>query len=241
MKPAIRPFNSSALTSALATLWLGCPQPPLTAAETTPSPEQIAFFEQHIRPALVEHCYQCHSQGSQKEGKLKGGLFLDTRAGVLKGGDTGPALVAGDVSASLLLKAVRWEDSDTQMPPKKKLPPELIAHLEKWVAMGAPDPRDGAAGTAKREINIAQGREHWAFKPLSKSAPPEVRNSSWPRTPVDRFLLAAQEAAGVTPSPSASKETLLRRVSFDLTGLPPKPEQSKPSSTTPTRMPTPSW
>ena len=224
MKLTIRPFHSSALTAALVTLWWGCSLPALSANETSPSPEQVAFFEQHIRPTLAEHCYQCHSQDSQKEGKLKGGLFLDTRAGVLKGGDTGPALVPGDASASLLLKAVRWEDSDTQMPPKKKLPPELIAQLEKWVAMGAPDPRDGAAGTAKREINIAQGREHWAFKPLSKSTPPAVRNSSWPLTPVDRFLLAAQEGAGVTPSPPASKETLLRRVFFDITGLPPKPE-----------------
>ena len=224
MKLANRLPLSIALASTLGALWFGDPQSLLRAAEPASSPEQIAFFEQHIRPALAEHCYKCHSAEAQKEGKLKGGLFLETRAGSLKGGDSGPAVVAGNASESLLIKAVRWEDLDTQMPPKKKLPPELIAHFEKWVAMGAPDPREGTAGSARREINITKGREHWAFKPLSKITPPEVRSGSWARTPVDRFLLAAQEAAGVSPSPFAAKETLLRRVYFDLTGLPPKPE-----------------
>ena len=224
MKHANRLFPSIALAGALTALWAGVPQTGLNAAEPAPSAEQITFFEQHIRPALAEHCYPCHSESAQNEGKLKGGLFLDTRAGVLKGGDSGPAVVPGKTAESLLVKAVRWEDLDTQMPPKKKLPAELVAHLEQWVAMGSPDPREGTAGTARRQIDIAQGREHWAFKPLSKSPPPEVRSTSRLRTPVDRFICAAQEAADVTPSPQASKETLLRRVYFDLTGLPPKSE-----------------
>jgi hypothetical protein len=224
MKHANRLSPSIALAGALTALWAGFPRTGLNAAEQAPSAEQITFFEQHIRPALSEHCYSCHSEGAQSEGKLKGGLFLDTRAGVLKGGDSGPAVVPGKTAESLLVKAIRWEDLDTQMPPKKKLPAELVVHLEQWVAMGAPDPRSGTAGTARRQINIAQGREHWAFKPLRPSAPPEVSSTSQPRTPVDRFIFAAQEAAGVSPSPPASKETLVRRVYFDLTGLPPKSE-----------------
>jgi hypothetical protein len=224
MKHSTRLPCPVALATALATLVLGVAQDHLRGAEPAPNAEQIAFFEQHIRPALVEHCYTCHSETAKKEGKLKGGLFLDTRAGVRKGGDSGPAVVAGNVQESLLIKAVRWGDLDTQMPPKKKLPSEVIAYFERWVAMGAPDPREGDAGTARRQINIAQGREHWAFKPLGQTVPPEVHSTSRPRTPVDRYLLAAQEAAGVSSSPPAPKETLVRRVYFGLTGLPPRTE-----------------
>lgn len=230
MNSARRPFSAQVpvllSVPTLALLCLAASQPKLSAAQQAPSGEQTAFFEQHIRPTLVEHCYSCHSESAQQKGKLKGGLLLDTRAGILKGGDTGPALVAGNPSESLLLKAVRWESADTQMPPKKKLPAELIAQLEQWIAMGAPDPREGGTGTVKRQIDIAKGREHWAFQPLRQTNPPGPRASrSFPQeTSVDRFLSAAQEAAGVTPAPPASKETLARRVYFDLTGLPPTPE-----------------
>jgi hypothetical protein len=225
MKHATSHFRPKSFALALATVWHGVLQCLLNAAEPAPNGDQIAFFEQHIRPALSEHCYQCHSEQARKEGKLKGSLFLDTRAGLLKGGDSGPAILAGKTPESLLIRAVRWEDAETQMPPKKKLSPEVIAHFEQWVAMGAPDPREGAAGTARREINIDQGREHWAFRPLAKVTPPPVHSTSSPRTSVDRFLLSAQEAVGVTPSPSAPRETLARRVYFDLTGLPPKSEE----------------
>jgi hypothetical protein len=195
------------------------------AVSPTTTPEQIAFFEKNVRPVLVEHCYQCHSEKARNEGKLKGGLFLDSREGVITGGDSGPAIVAGDPSKSLLANAVRWENSDTQMPPKKKLPAMAIAHLEQWIAMGAPDPRDGAPITAKRQINIAEGREHWAFKPLRNGAPPIPPPSpSQKPTTVDAFILQAQANAGVRPSPPAAKETLVRRLYFDLTGLPPTPE-----------------
>jgi hypothetical protein len=225
MKFENRPPQPVAFAVILGVLGLGAFQCPLAAVEPAESAERFAFFEKHIRPVLVEHCYGCHSEEARKEGKLKGGLFLDTRAGLLRGGDSGPALVAGKAPDSLLVRAVRWEDADTQMPPKKKLPPELISHLEQWIAMGAPDPREGAAGTARRQINIAEGREHWAFKPLKKTVPPTVKSVSGPHNPIDRFLHAAQKEAGVTPSTSASRETLVRRVYFDLTGLPPESEE----------------
>jgi hypothetical protein len=223
MNPARLPSCPRFVSPLLALLCLAATPQLGSAAEHESSGEKTAFFEQHVRPTLVEHCYPCHSESAQLKGKLKGGLFLDTRAGILKGGDTGPAVIAGDSLHSLLLKAVRWESSDTQMPPKKKLPAELISHLEHWIAMGAPDPREGAGGTVKKQIDIAKGREHWAFQPLRPSPPPGA-DSLQAGTQVDRFLAAAQNAAGVRPAAPASKETLVRRVHFDLTGLPPSPE-----------------
>lgn len=184
-----------------------------------------AFFEQKIRPVLVEKCYECHSAEAQKANKLKGGLFLDTRAGVLKGGDTGPALVPGNAKDSLLVKVVHWSDPDMQMPPKKKLPAEVIADFEAWIAQGAVDPREGEAGTAKRVINVEEGKKHWSFQPLATVKPPEVKQAARVRTPLDRFVFARQEAEGISAAPSASKERLVRRAYFDLLGLPPTPAE----------------
>ena len=195
------------------------------AADAPLTPEQTTFFEQRIRPALSEHCEQCHSSAAQKNGKLKGSLFLDTKAGVLKGGDTGPAIVAGKPDESLLIKAVRWTDSDTAMPPKKKLPESVIEDLVKWVAMGAPDPRTGSAGQAQREINIEEGRRHWAFLPLSNPKAPAVENVTWPKTDIDRFLLAKQEERKIKPAPQAAPAQLLRRLYLDLIGLPPTTDE----------------
>ena len=199
----------------------------VSAAEpAATAPEGILFFETKIRPVLADACYQCHSVSAKEQGKLKGGLFLDTREGVLAGGDTGPSITPGKPDASLLVKAVRWNDPDMEMPPKHKLPQQQIADLAKWIGMGAPDPRDGAKGSTKREINIAQSRDFWSFKPLAKTSLPEVKNAAWVRSPVDRFILAKQEAAGVTPSAPVSREKLLRRAFFDLTGLPPSPAEA---------------
>ena len=224
-----RIFSSSSglsATARLGLLWVGLAGTARAAEEAQPiPPEQLAFFEQKIRPVLVEHCYSCHSAEAQQKGKLKGGLFLDTRAALLKGGDTGPAIAPNTPNQSILLTAIRWEDRDIEMPPKKKLPPEVIADFEKWLAMGAPDPREGAVGKAGREINLEEGRKHWAFRPLQAPNPPAVRNTDWARTAVDRFILAQQEAAGVTPAEPASREKLIRRAFFGLTGLPPTPEQ----------------
>jgi hypothetical protein len=184
-------------------------------------PAGTEFFESKIRPILVDNCYSCHSQQSAK---IKGGLLLDTREGVLKGGDTGPAIKPGDVEQSLLIKAVRYTDDNLRMPPKnKKLAPAQIASLETWVKMGAPDPRASPTGIAKFETIRAKARSHWAFQPIREPNVPAVKNKRFVRTPVDNFILARLEGAHLSPSPIADKRTLIRRATFDLTGLPPTP------------------
>jgi hypothetical protein len=187
--------------------------------------EDTAFFENKIRPVLVEHCYSCHSPEAKK---IKGGLLLDTREGIRRGGDTGSAVVPGDVSQSLLMAAIRHED-DLEMPPKKKLPAEVIADFEKWIAMGAPDPREGKAG-AVTTIDLEEGRKHWSFQPLSNPPVPEVKDKSWPRTDIDRFILAALEAKGLRPVADAAPHDLRRRLHYDLTGLPPDPTEGNGSA-----------
>ena len=178
----------------------------------------IEFFEQKIRPLLVERCYECHSAQARK---LKGGLLLDTKEGVLKGGDSGPAIVPGDPDTSLLIKAVRYATEELQMPPKnKKLSAEQIADLEEWVKIGAPDPRVGRGVPAEP----SRTTDHWAFKPIKPVPVPAVRNTRWIKSPVDTFILTKLEEKGIAPNPAADKRTLIRRASFDLLGLPPKPE-----------------
>jgi hypothetical protein len=186
----------------------------------TPPAEAVEFFEAKVRPVLVEHCYGCHSA---EQGKSKGGLQLDTRAGVRAGGDGGPAVVPGKPDASPLVKAVRYTDPDLRMPPKGKLPAEQIAVLEAWVRMGAPDPRTGAAVPQPPGGDAA--RSHWAFRPVRDPPAPAVKRGDWVRTPVDAFVLANLEARGLSPSPEADRRTLIRRAYFDLTGLPPTYEE----------------
>lgn len=176
----------------------------------------IEFFEATIRPLLLEHCYPCHSQDAEK---VKGGLRLDSRAGLLQGGDNGPAIIPGDPDGSRLIKAVRYADEDLQMPPKnKKLSDQQIADLVTWVKMGAPDPRDG---NARPPVNPAATRRHWAYQPVGQPSVPSVRNRSWVQTSVDAFILAKLEANSMRPAPVADKRTLIRRATYDLTGLPP--------------------
>src|SRR5437867_149241 len=195
---------------------------PVAAAAPKVEPAGLEFFERHIRPLLVEHCYKCHSAQAEK---LKGGLLLDTREGVLKGGDTGPAILPGDPDKSLLIKAVRYTDPDLQMPPAKsggKLSDEQIHHLEAWVKMGAPDPRDGKSEIRNPKSEITR---HWAFRPVQRPPLPGVKSTKLVQTPVDNFVLAKLEAKGLTFSPRADKRTLIRRASYDLTGLPPTLEE----------------
>jgi hypothetical protein len=189
-----------------------------------PSPAQLQFFESRIRPLLADNCYKCHSQNSEK---LKAGLRLDTRDGVLKGGDSGAAVVPGDPEKSLLIKAVRYTDADLQMPPKgKKLSDAQIADLVAWVKMGAPDPRVAPAPTADQAPAWSDSsKKHWAWQPLKKPAIPEVKDSAWPKTPIDNFILAKLEDKELKPNPPADKRTLIRRATFDLIGLPPTPEE----------------
>jgi hypothetical protein len=211
--------------------------PKLTAVQTE-------FFESKVRPVLVENCYKCHSAGAEK---IKGGLLLDTRDGVLKGGDTGPVVVPGKPDESLLIKAVRYTDKDLQMPPAdKKLPDNLIAVLEQWVRMGAPDPRsEPATAKATYGADMEKARQHWAYKPVVKPSVPAISESVTSRSvisnrfgtverplntdslitdysnPIDAFILAKLVEKGLAPSPRADKVTLLRRGTFDLHGLPP--------------------
>jgi hypothetical protein len=200
------------------------PTAPLSAAD------QIAFFEAKIRPALIDNCYQCHSAKAAIDKKLKGGFQLDTRAGIRQGGETGSAIVPGNVKASLLISAIRHED--LKMPPKRRLPRAVIENFVKWVEMGAPDPRDGdgreplVAG-AKSKIDIEAGRKFWSFQPLADPKPPQVKNETWVRTPIDRFILAQQEKHGLRPSAVAERYKLVRRAYFDLLGLPPAPAEVK--------------
>jgi hypothetical protein len=191
----------------------------------TPDAKGIEFFETKIRPVLVDHCYQCHSGEAEKNKKLRGGLRLDTRAGALKGGESGPALVPGKTKEGHLLKALRY-DGEVKMPPKKMLAAEVIADFVKWIEMGAPDPRDGAAPrVAKKTIDIVAGQKFWSFERLASPAVPAVKNESWAKTPLDRFILAKLDAKGLKPNDAASREKLVRRAFFDLWGLPPTPAQ----------------
>ncbi len=192
------------------------------AASAAPAPERagVEFFEKHIRPVLVENCYKCHSAESDK---VKGGLLLDTREALLKGGDSGPALVPGDPEKSLLIKSVRYTDDNLQMPPKgKKLPENQIEDLVAWVKMGAPDPRTGKPETGNPKTET---KDHWAFKGVKEPALPAVKNRKMVQTPVDNFVLAKLEAKGLSLSPRADKRTLIRRATYDLIGLPPTPEE----------------
>lgn len=194
---------------------------PLPAA--TPE-EGLAFFEKRIRPLLQEHCHECHSADAKK---VKGGLRLDSREGWVKGGESGPAIVPGKPDESLLIRGVRYWDKDFQMPPKHPLPPEGVKDLVEWVKLGAPDPRAGEAAVTKAvsQIDYDQGRKHWAFQPVPSVVRPKVKNSSWPRNDVDTFTLAKMEQAAIAPAPDADPRTLIRRMTFDLTGLPPTPEE----------------
>jgi len=185
--------------------------------------EDFAHFETHIRPLLAEHCYECHSEES---GKRKGGLLLDSRAGWKLGGDSGAAVVPGHPGDSLLLRAIRYEDPDLEMPPEEKLSEEQIRRVEAWIRRGAPDPRDGKPVVAREEsIDLEAGREFWSFQSVTKPEPPEVAQAEWPRGAIDRFLLHELESHGLRPPPGAGCETLLRRASLVLTGMPPTVEE----------------
>lgn len=183
-------------------------------------PEQLNFFEAKIRPVLVKHCYECHSAES---GKSKGGLLLDTRESTRAGGDTGPAVVPGNPKKSLLLTAIAHTNPDLEMPPKKaQLPKAVIADFEAWIKMGAPDPREATGKVAERPpVDLKSGREFWAFRRPVKPALPTVKDAKWAKRDLDRFILAKLEANQLKPSPDAEAVTLLRRVHFDLVGLPP--------------------
>lgn len=176
--------------------------------------EETDFFEKRVRPILVERCQECHEEA----GKRKGGLALDSRSGWMAGGDSGVAVVPGRPDESRLIEAVRYKNRDLQMPPKNALSGSEVQVLERWVAMGAPDPREAAGSGGKRAtgMSLEEGRAFWAFRPVKR--PPVPAGGT---NPIDAFLGEALRGAGVEPAPLADRLTLLRRATFDLTGLPP--------------------
>lgn len=185
----------------------------------------VRFFEARIRPVLVEHCYECHSAES---GKAKGGLVVDTREGLLKGGEGGAAVVPGDLTKSRLLIAVKHLETDLEMPPKKpKLPAGVIADFENWIKTGASDPRVGQVTKhSASTIDLDEGRHFWSHQPPVTMAPPPVHDAAWARRPLDLYVRGKLEDAGVAPSTDARPATWLRRLHFDLVGLPPSPEET---------------
>ncbi len=198
-------------------------------AQQTPSgglsKEGVEYFEQKIRPVLANHCYQCH--GAQAKNPA-GGLRLDTRAGMLKGGASGEAaVVPGTPEKSLLLKAIRYADPKLQMPMSGQLPENVIRDFETWIKMGAPDPRDeeSKAVVTVQPYDFNEARQFWSFQPLKAVTIPAVKNPAWAKSPIDNFILAKLEARQLAPVADADKLTLLRRATFDLTGLPPTPRE----------------
>jgi mono/diheme cytochrome c family protein len=207
-------FLAPALLADIA--GMPAPQPVLPAQ--TVSPGDLQFFEAKIRPVLSDRCYKCHSRDADK---IKGGLMLDTREGMLHGGDTGPAIAPGKPEDSLLVDAISYKDPDLQMPPKgDKLTDEQVADLTEWIRMGAPDPRSLVAKGSSQSYG-GVGRDHWSFLPVQKQPVPNVSDQAWCKTPIDNFIMARLDENGLKPNPTADRYTLIRRATFDLTGLPP--------------------
>jgi hypothetical protein len=210
----------------IAPLAADSPSIPAKPVAAPISKEDGEFFEKSIRPILAEKCYSCHSAQAKK---LKGKLLLDTRQGVAKGGENGAVITGRDPDQSRLIQAIRWTDPDLQMPPKEKLSDQQIASLERWVRMGAPDPREAAATGAPvagaRVIDLDQGRKWWAFQPVAEVAAPAIGDAGWARTKIDHFVLAKLRESHLEPSDAADRRVLIRRAYLDLTGLRPTYDQ----------------
>lgn len=194
-------------------------------AADTLSTSDLEFFEKRVRPVLVERCYECHSL---EAGKQKGGLRMDTREALAKGGDGGPALKPGDPDQSLIIEAVRYHNQDMQMPPKGAIPKAEVAVLEQWVKRGAPDPREEIAGRNLAADSLSKRDEaakHWSFQPMQTPQVPDLKAGAI--NEVDAFIQQKLETKGLTLGAEADKRTLVRRVTYDLTGLPPSPDEVK--------------
>jgi hypothetical protein len=203
----------------------------LTPAATPTDSAGIEFFEKKIRPVFAEYCHDCHSH---KATKLKAGLYLDTREGMLRGSESGEVVIPGEPEKSRLIQAIRYADPDLQMPPKKKLSDAAIADLVEWVKMGAPwpgghalkisavIPKDSAADT---QAFLNERRGHWAYQPVRRVAVPAVKDPAWGASDIDSFILAKLEENGLAPAPRAERRTLIRRATYDLIGLPPAPDE----------------
>ncbi len=190
---------------------------------------EFDFFEKRIRPVLSKNCYECHSAKSKS---LKAGLLLDRKAGWTRGGKNGAVIIPEEPDESILMNALRYNNHDLQMPPSGKLSESILADFEKWISMGAKDPRDSpldelfALGGLKAK-SLNQGRKFWAFQPIKHPALPDVKKDEWIKDEIDRFILRGIEEKRLQPSQKSEPITLLRRIFFDLTGLPPSPEDIK--------------
>ena len=190
-----------------------------------PESDSAEFFEKEVRPLLAERCFKCHGGA-----KTKAGLRLTSRATILSGGDSGPAAVPGKPEESLLIQAVRQQNA-LKMPPNAKLSPEQVGKLERWVKLGLAWPETQAQQGAQRnnqdkeKVFTDEQRRFWSFQPVRSPSLPEVHDASWPKSGIDRFILSALKAHGLRPASPADRRTLIRRASFDLTGLPPTPKE----------------
>jgi Planctomycete cytochrome C len=188
---------------------------PLRGLASAAPREAVEFFEEKIRPVLVSQCYECHASDSKK---VKGGLLLDTREGLLRGGESGPALVPGKAAESMLVAALKHEN--LEMPPKKKLSEEVVGDFVRWIERGAVDPRLEAAPVAAvgKGVDMEKARKHWAFVPPVRGPLPSVQRKEWPRGEVDFHILAALEARQLRPVVPAGKRELLRRANRGVSG-----------------------
>lgn len=208
-----------ALFLCVSTLTWSAPRSLQASDSSSPQPQTevgLEFFEQRIRPVLATHCYSCHAATAKI---VRGGLLLDSRDAMRKGGDSGPAVVPGRPEESLILQALKHET--VEMPPDQMLPDPVITDFETWIRQGAPDPRTQAAPVARPPVDWDKAKQHWAFQPLSDPVPPDSGESSWVRNGIDAFVLQQLTAQGLKPADAASRRTLIRRATFDLIGLPP--------------------
>ncbi|PQO37968.1 PSD1 and planctomycete cytochrome C domain-containing protein [Blastopirellula marina] len=220
----VRPYLALTLIACLFGM-----RPDVSQAETNSEdaaefdPTQLEFFEKHVRPILVQRCYECHGPEAEAPG---GGLYLTSRSAILEGGDSGASVVPGKSDESPLIEAIHY-DGIYQMPPKSRMPDAEIAKLEQWVNSGAAWPVEDEANTPKKQtFDLAQRKaEHWSWQPVRRPEIPHVQNEAWAKDPIDNFILAKLEAANLAPNSPAERTTLLRRIYFDLTGLPPTPQQ----------------
>jgi len=215
--PLLVPASQRLRLLSVSALACGLACAPLLAMEM--SEPQRTFFETKIRPVLAKHCYECHAADSTKIG---GKLLLDSPSEMITGGESGPALIAGDPEASLIIQALHYDG--LEMPPKAPLPPAVIADFVQWIKMGAPDPRP-ASPTAAKPQPSTDPATLWAYQPPIPATPPPIRTADWPRSPIDAFILAKIEQAGRQPAADAAPASLLRRLHFDLIGLPPSAEE----------------
>jgi hypothetical protein len=197
----------------------------------SPNSDQIDFFETKIRPLLANNCFACHSQKANSKGKLKAGLYLDSHKGLIRGGDSGPAVSPGKPDQSRIVEAVLYRNEDMAMPPKGKLPEEQIALIRQWVEMGAPWPESDDEIVAKSSVNSEPydwnkfRNEHWSFKKIQNPSPPQLQNDNWSKNPIDNFVFSRLKENQLTPNEPAITRNLIRRAYLDLIGIPPTPEQ----------------